>query len=259
MTVTLAALQDFLTRELALSVWPFFRVAGVLMVAPVVGARLVPARVRIALAVAVTVVIAPLVPAAPPLAPSLVTVLLLVQEVLLGAAIGMCLQMVFDALIIAAETIAMSVGLGFATMVDPQRGVTVPVLGQFFVILGTLIFLSLGGHLALLELIAGSFATAPIGVPFTAAGAFALVAFGTEMFAGAVRIALPAITALLVVNAALGVTSRAAPQLNLFAVGLPLGMLLGFAIILLNLENLAALTAELLEAAFAAAGGILAP
>ena len=258
MTITLAALEDFLARELALNVWPFFRIAGVLMVAPVIGARLVPVRVRVALAVGVTLVVAPLAPVQAPFAPSLLTGLLVIQEVLLGAAIGFCLQMVFDALIIAAETIAMGMGLGFATMVDPQRGVSVPVLGQFFVILGTLVFLSLGGHLAALRLLATSFEAAPIGTPFAAAGIWSLVAFASEMFAGAVRIALPAITALLVVNLALGVTSRAAPSLNLFAVGLPLGMLLGFLIVLLNIENLAALTTELLESEFGAVGRIVA-
>src|SRR5690606_5774479 len=137
--------------------WPFFRIAGVLMVAPVFGARLVPARVRLAFALAVTFVLAPVLPApAQSLEPNLMSGLLIAQEVLLGVAIGFCLQMLFDALIVAGQTISMGMGLGFAMMVDPQRGVSVPMIGQFFVIMGMLIFLALGGHLAVLQLIADS-------------------------------------------------------------------------------------------------------
>ena len=118
---------------------------------------------RIALSVAVTVVISPLIPVTQPFDLSLATGFTVLQEVLIGVAIGFCLQMIFDALIIAGQTIAMSMGLGFATMIDPQRGISVPVISQFFVILGLLIFLALGGHLATLRLIADSFEILPLG------------------------------------------------------------------------------------------------
>ena len=259
MMIPLDAFSALLSRELALDIWPFFRIAGVLMVAPVFGARLVPIRVRVALAVAVTVVLAPVLPAAARVfEPSLASGLVLVQELLLGIAMGFCLQMIFDALIIAGQTIAMGMGLGFATMVDPQRGVAVPVIGQFFVILGLLIFLSLGGHLATLRLIADSFELLPLGQPFPIDGIWLLVSWGSEMFAGAVRIALPAATALLVVNIAFGVVSRAAPTLNLFAVGLPAGLLLGFVILLVNINNLSALIADLLASSLATIARMLA-
>jgi flagellar biosynthetic protein FliR len=166
--------------------------------------------------------------------------------------------MIFDALIIAGQTISMGMGLGFAMMVDPQRGVSVPVIGQFFVILGMLIFLALGGHLATLRLIADSFAALPLGVPLPTDGVWVLVTYGSEMFAGALRIALPAATALLVVNIAFGVMSRAAPTLNLFAVGLPAGLLIGFLILLVNIEHLAALMATLLESSLGAIARMLA-
>ena len=87
------------------------------------------------------------------------------KKCLIGVAIGFCLQMIFDALIIAGQTIAMGMGLGLATMIDPQRGISVPVISQFFVILGLLIFLALGGHLATLRLIADSFEILPLGQP----------------------------------------------------------------------------------------------
>jgi flagellar biosynthetic protein FliR len=156
--------------------------------------------------------------------------------------------MIFDALIVAGQTIAMGMGLGLATMIDPQRGISVPVISQFFVILGMLIFLSLGGHLATIRLLSDSFTLLPLGRPLSTDGVWMVVSWGGQMLAGAVRIALPASTALLVANIAFGVMSRAAPTMNLFAVGLPAGLLIGFVILLMNVSHLSALLAQFLQA-----------
>jgi flagellar biosynthetic protein FliR len=247
MQIPLDVLQSLLSSQLAFSVWPFFRIAGVFMVAPVFGARLVPARVRLALTVTATIVMAPLLPPAPPFELSLPAGVVIVKEVVLGIAMGFCLQLIFDALIFAGQTIAMGMGLGLATMIDPQRGIAVPVVSQFFVILGMLIFLSLGGHLAIVRLIADSFTLLPLGESLSRDGLWQLANWGGQMFAGAVRIALPATTALLVANIAFGVMSRAAPTLNLFSVGLPAGLLIGFLLLLLNIGHLSALLAEFLQ------------
>jgi len=248
MQIPLEVLQAMLSRELALSVWPFFRIAGVLMVAPVFGARLVPMRIRLALAVAATFVMSPLLPVTQTFELTLTAGVIVIQEVLVGVAMGFVLQMIFDALIIAGQTIAMGMGLGLATMIDPQRGISVPVVSQFFVILGMLIFLSLGGHLATIRLISDSFTLLPLGRALSTDGIWMIVSWGGEMLAGAVRIALPAATALLVANIAFGVMSRAAPTLNLFAVGLPAGLLIGFLILVMNVSHLSALLAQLLQA-----------
>src|SRR5215468_1015852 len=141
MQIPLDVIEALFSRELAVNVWPFFRIARVVMVAPVFGARLVPMRTRLAFAVAATYVLSPLVAATAPFELSLGAVFTVIQEVLIGVAIGFCLQMIFDALITAGQTIAMSMGLGLATMIDPQRGVSVPVISQFFLIIGTLIIL----------------------------------------------------------------------------------------------------------------------
>ncbi len=257
MQIPLEVLQGLLSRELAISIWPFFRIAGVLMIAPVFGARLVPMRVRVALSVAATIVLAPVLPVTQPFEFTLATALVVMQEVLIGVAMGFCLQMIFDALIVAGQTIAMGMGLGLATMIDPQRGVSVPVLSQFFVILGLLIFLSLGGHLATIRLIADSFSLLPVGTPFATDGVWQLVTWGGQLFAGAVRIALPAATALLIANIAFGVMSRAAPTLNLFAVGLPAGLLIGFLILLLNIGHLSGLIGEFLQSTLTAIAEML--
>ena len=230
MPVSIELLDVLLLEQIGSYLWPFFRIAGVLMVAPVFGARLVPVRIRMILTLAVTFLLVPVLPASPPFEASVATGLLLAQELLIGVAMGLTLQMVFDALVIAGQTIAMTMGLGFAMLVDPQRGVSVPVLSQFFLIIGILIFLSLGGHLAVLQMLAESFQILPMGNLLPRESIWVFVIWGGEMFVGAIRIALPAVVAMLVVNIAFGVMSRAAPTLNLFAVGFPSALLLGFVI-----------------------------
>jgi flagellar biosynthesis protein FliR len=250
MAIPLQTLEALLSAEIARLAWPFFRIAGLVMVAPVFGARLVPIRIRLALAVAVTMAVAPGL-AMPPTAfdASFGGALVVVHEVLVGAAMGFTLQMIFDAVIVAGQTIAMSMGLGFAMMVDPQRGVSVPVLSQFYVIVGMLVFLALGGHLAVIRMLFDSFGALPIGATFSSDGLWALVSWGSQLFAGAMRIALPAVTALLVMNLAFGVMSRAAPTLNLFAIGFPTAILVGFVVLFLNMGSFPNVFSGLLEAA----------
>ncbi len=238
-----------MAAEVAPYIWPFFRIFGVVMVAPVFGARLVPVRARVAMGVALTLAIAPTVPQVQPFESAVANAFLIGHEIVIGVAMGFVLQMIFDALVIGGQTIAMSMGLGFAMMVDPQRGVSVPVLSQFFVIFGMLIFLSVGGHLALIRVLAESFETLSIGQLADIGSIALLVNWGSDMFIGAVRIALPAVSALLIANLAFGVMSRAAPTLNLFAVGFPVALLLGFIVLLVNIGSFGPLLSSLLEGA----------
>ena len=233
------SLETLLNQELARYGWPFLRIAGLAMVAPVFGSRTVSPRVRIALCLTLTALVAPSLPPPPDIPPfSLAGFLVAAQEVLIGAAMGFVVQMVFDALVIGGQTVAMTMGLGFAMLVDPQRGVSVPVLSQFLIVLGILIFLALDAHLLLLQLLVDSFRWVSVGQGIAGDGYWALLNWGSGMFNGALTIALPAVVALLVVNFAFGVMSRAAPTLNLFAVGFPAALLLGFLILWLNTPNL---------------------
>lgn len=231
---------------------PFVRIAAALIVAPVFSARLVPARVRLLLAFGLTLVIAPLLPPVPVADPfSAVTLLLIMQQFVIGLIIGTVLQMVFDAMVVAGQTAAMSMGLGFAFMIDSQRGVSVPVLSQFFLVLTTLVFLAIDGHLALIDLLADSFVTMPVGdAGVLRDGIWATALWGSKLFAGAMLVALPAVAALLVVNFSFGVMSRAAPTLNLFAVGFPVTLTLGFVIILWSLPGLQSAMLDMTADAF---------
>jgi len=233
--------------------WPFIRIGAMLMSAPVFGARMVPVRVRLALAMVLAWVLSPMVYSdAVTIDPlSAEGLLVTVQQVLIGLSIGFTLQMVFSALVIAAQSMAMGMGLGFAIAVDPQNGVQVPVIAQYYLTLSTLIFLALNGHLLLIQVLVDSFQSLPVSPGgLSRDGLWALVNWGGRMFAGAVMIALTAMASLLVINIAFGVMSRAAPQLNIFGVGFPVMMGAGFMIIMLSLPGLIPHVTELLQDAF---------
>jgi len=133
--------------------WPFVRIGACFMVAPLIGAQFVPARMRLILAGAVTLLVAPLLPPPQIVAFSGAGVVTTVQQVLIGAAMGFVLQLIFDALAMGGQLLSNTMGLGFAFNVDPLRGAGTPVLGQFYMLLVTLTFLSLNGHLLLIEML----------------------------------------------------------------------------------------------------------
>jgi flagellar biosynthetic protein FliR len=235
-TINIAELQPLI----AALFYPFVRIGACLMVAPVFGAHFVPRRLRIVLAVAISLLIAPLLPKAElPAMLSMAGITVTAQQLLIGVALGFVLQLMFDALSLGGQLLANGMGLGFAFNLDPLRGVSTPALGQLYVILGTLTFLSLNGHTAVLQLLVDSFRGWPVGVDGPDRDTLQRLAnWGGLIFSGALRIALPGVTALLVVNLAFGVVSRAAPSLNLFAVGLPVTLAVGTAVVLYGLPTM---------------------
>jgi flagellar biosynthetic protein FliR len=219
--------------------WPFVRIGSCFMVAPAFGTSSVPARVRVVLAGAVTFLVAPLVtiPDATPL--SAEGVVITIQQVIIGAALGFSLNILFDAVSLGGEMLGNSMGLSLAFNLDPQSGTSTPTVSQLYSILVTLIFLVLDGHLALVRMLVDGFHTLPIGTTGLGAnGLWSVVNWGSELFSGALAVALPGVTALLVTNLAFGVVSRAAPTLSIFSVGLPLSLVLGLVVILVSLPAL---------------------
>jgi flagellar biosynthetic protein FliR len=233
--------------------WPLFRIGALLGAMPVIGMRTVPARVRLGLALALTLVVAPVIPPAPAIDPlSIAGAMVTLQQVLIGAAMGFLLSLVFGAFVYAGQLVAMQMGLGFASLVDPQHGVEVPVVSQFYVIVVTLVFLALDGHLAVIEALVESFRALPVSpAGLTVATLWQIVAAGGQLFSGALSVALPALVAMLLVNLAFGVMTRAAPQLNIFSVGFPVTLLFGFVVLLLSLPLLGPQFQGLFESEFA--------
>lgn len=230
---------DQINEMMANAYWPFVRISAMLMIAPIYAASSFPVRIRVVLAVVVTAALYPTLEPVRGIDPvSLQGFIVLAHQVVIGAAMGFILQMSFQLLVIAGETIAMTMGLGFARMVDPQNGVQVPVVAQYYIIIATLLFLSMNGHLLLLQMVIQSFEILPVAeIGMSREGLWLVVQWGSQMFVGALLIALPAVTALLVANIAMGIITRAAPQLNIFAVGFPLMLLLGFILLMLTLPS----------------------
>lgn len=138
----------------------------------------------------------------------------------------------------AGQIVAIQMGMGFASMVDPANGVSVAVIGQFFTMLVTLLFLSMNGHLVVFEVLTESFTTLPVGGGLMTAQYWELAGKLGWVLGAALLLVLPAVTALLVVNIAFGVMTRAAPQLNIFSIGFPLTLVLGLFIVWVGLADI---------------------
>jgi flagellar biosynthetic protein FliR len=247
-TLTQAQLEGWIGQLF----WPFIRIGACFMVAPAFGALFIPARLRLVLAGAVAFLVAPLIPQPTGIvAFSLAGIVVTAQQVLIGVTLGFALQILFDAVSMGGQLLANSMGLSFAFNVDPMRGTGTPALGQLYALLVMLTFLTLDGHLALIEVLVEGFRTLPIGeTSFSDQGLWAIIGWGTQIFSGALAVALPGITALLIVNIAFGVMSRAAPTLNLFAVGFPISLVFGLLIVLVGLPSLQSAFVALLGKAF---------
>jgi flagellar biosynthesis protein FliR len=236
MNVDLAQLQPLIAGLL----WPLGRIAGLMLTAPILGANSIPVRVRVGIALILTLALAPLAQAPAQLDPlSLPALVVVAQQVVTGAAIGFALRLAFEAVALGGDLIASTMGLGFSQVVDPQSGASTPLMGQFYLVIASLLFLAMNGHLALIALLADgmrghALATLHIGPD----GLWDLLGWTTHLFGGAIRVALPALIALLIVNAGFGAISRAAPSMNLFAVGFPITITLGFVVIWLSLRTL---------------------
>ena len=239
--------------------WPMLRVSGFALTAPTFSETVVPRLVKIVLTLGLTFLMAPLVQVPANLSIfSGAGLLAAVQEVLIGVAIGMVVQLTFEALTFAGQTISMTMGLGFATLVDPQRGANTTVLGQMFMIFGILTYLAVNGHLVLLGALAESFQTLPIGVAHVDKNfGLSVVLWGARVFESGLLIALPAVIALVIVNLALGVVTRAAPQLNLFGIGFTITLLCGFFVLIVGLDGMMSGISSLINSALMAVADLV--
>lgn len=249
MNVDLAQLPTFLAAFL----WPLARVSGLLLTAPVLGASVLPVRVRAGLAVILALVLMPLTPApGAAVVLSLAGFATLLQQVVVGAAIGFALALAFAALTFAGSLVTNAMGLSFAQSASPLDGHDAPAIGELYTLLATLIFLALDGHLRLIALLATGMRHASWTAALPGGGQlWQLLQFAAQLFRGAVLVALPALAALLIANAGFGVISRAAPALNLFSIGFPISIALGFIGVWAGLVTLPAAFAQLRHAAFA--------
>ncbi|SEK68829.1 flagellar biosynthetic protein FliR [Nitrosovibrio tenuis] len=217
--------------------WPLARILALLAATPVLGNAAVPARVKIGLGMLITLVIAPTIGPLPKIDPaSLEGLLVLSQQILIGVAMGFAMRIVFSAVEMAGEIAGLQMGLGFATFFSAHSDGSTLVVGKFLGLLATLAFLSVNGHLLVLSVLAESFNAFPVSAePFSVSGWKTLADWGSKIFLVGLKLALPIVASLLIVNLALGILTRAAPQLNIFAVGFPITLIAGMVALIMSL------------------------
>lgn len=228
---SLQGLMDLVLQFFIMSL----RIGAFAIAAPFFGSRLIALPTRIIFACGMAVFV--MTQVAPPPARELTSPMLvptIAQELALGLAAGLVLNIFFGSVSIAGEKIASTAGLSFAAQVDPSSGGQTPVLSQIFSLFLTAIFLSMNGHLVALGLLVESYRFVPVGAGVSYGGLIAAGGVATgEMFATAARLMLPLVAMLFLVNVTIGLITRSAPQLNLFSFGFPITLITVFVLLFL--------------------------
>jgi len=234
--------------------FPLARVLGLVATAPLWSTAGIPRRTRLILGLAITIAIAPVLPPMPDVQPaSMAGLWILGQQMLIGIAMGFAARIVFAAMDMAGTYIGFQMGLGFATFYDPIDGAQTPVVAEFIGLIALLLFMALDGHLLYVTTLAQSFHAIPVGPEALSPNSWRnLAELGGKIFSAGLLLALPVMVALMITNVALGVLTKAAPQLNLFALGFPLTLMGGFVAIGISLSYLSAPLQELYDFALRA-------
>lgn len=254
----LSVSSDVLQAWVSGLLWPLTRILAVIASAPIFSNRAMPGQVKLGFGLVLTLIIMPTVPALPKVDMlSLAGLLILAQQIVIGAAIGFSMRIVFAAVEMAGQLGGMTMGLGFASFYDPQSQGQSTSVSQFFVLLAMMVFLSLNGHLLLIATLAGSFLSLPISTePTTHINGMALATWGGKIFSTGLLMSLPVVAALLITNMALAVLTRTAPQLNLFGIGFPITIGIGFLIIALSLPGMLQPLRLLMDESFSFVAGL---
>ena len=220
--------------------WPFLRTLAVFTAAPVFSLRAIPIRAKVALAFFVALAAQaslqdlPVIGINDPQALGAV-----IQQVGVGLAIGFAVRVVFAAVELAGEVVGFQMGLNFAAFFDPTIGAQSSAVARFFGQMTSLLFLAMNGHLMVLFAITRSFKSFPVDQNFLETLAhMKLQRLGADLFASALWISLPMVGMLMFANLALGIVSRVAPQMNIFAVGFPITLAIGLVSIAVTLPML---------------------
>ena len=218
--------------------WPFLRITAFLWAMPMFGDRLQAVKVRILLGFFLAILVAPMTPSMPEIEPfSLRAVFVSVEQIFAGFLMGFCIMILFAVLTLLGQILSLQMGLAMGVMNDPSSG-SVPLISQLFVILGSLLFLSMNGHLIAFDVVVESFFVWPVGSPFGDLAIERILALGGWMFASALLLAMPAVVAMLIVNLTFGVMNRSAPSLNVISIGFPMSMMMGLLAAFLTLSGI---------------------
>ena len=236
--LTLTSME--LNTWIAALLWPLSRILGLISAAPLFGNSSFPLTGKVLLSVMLAMIMAPAIPAGPAIDPmSLAGLLIVLQEMLIGLAMGFSMRIVFAAIEMAGEVSSLTMGLGFASVFDPQTRGRSSAISQFLTLIATMAFLSVNAHLVLLEGLAESFISLPVsGTPIAVAAPYQMARWGAIIFSAGLQLSLPIVAGLLITNIALGILTRAAPQLNIFGIGFPISLGVGLLLITQTLPYL---------------------
>jgi flagellar biosynthetic protein FliR len=236
--ITLTSVE--MNTWIAALLWPLTRILGLIAAAPLFGNTSVPVSVKVSLGVILAAIMAPAIPALPAADPmSMAGFLILLQELLIGLGMGFAMRVVFAAIEMAGEVSSLTMGLGFASFFDPLTHGRSSAVSQFLALIATMAFLAVNAHLVLLSALAESFISMPISAtPISAGAPLEVARWGGRIFSAGLQLSLPIVAALLITNVALGILTRAAPQLNIFGIGFPVSLGVGLLVISLTLPYL---------------------
>jgi len=220
--------------------WPAVRVLSVFSTAPIFNEKGIQKKARVLLALAISFLITPNLPDIKVEIFSMDGLWVGAKELIIGAAIGLSVQLLFVAVRTAGEIIGLQMGLSFATFFDPSGGGNMPVIARILNLLVTLLFLTFNGHLWMLDILAKSFTVLPVSAsPLGTDALLALVENAGMIFTFGIQLGLPIITLLLSINLTLGLLNRLTPQLSIFVIGFPLTLSVGMTALILMMYSLA--------------------
>lgn len=209
--------------------WPFLRVLAVFTSAPVFSSKAFPVRARVALAFFIAFAAQPSLQGQPIISitgPEAMGAV--VQQVGIGLAIGFAVRLVFAAVELAGEVVGFQMGLNFASFFNPSLNTQSSAVATFFGQMAACLFVVMNGHLMVLMAVIKSFKAFPVDQNFLeAVKTMKLYDLGSDLFASGLWIALPMVGILMFVNLALGIVSRVAPQMNIYAIGFPITLTVG--------------------------------
>lgn len=233
--VTFAQLQAWIMAFL----WPFARITAFLAASPLWGHSSVPNQAKVGLAALVAMVIAPTIALPDVPLVSWAGFGIMVEQMLIGIAIGLVMHVTFAVVQATGEFIGLQMGLAFATFFDPSSGTNMVVLSRYLYMITLLMFLAFNGHLIVLEILATSFDTLPLGLGGFNAGGFEMLArYGGTIFMSGMLLALPLVGSLLIINLSMGILNRSAPQLTVFNIGFPTSLTVGLALMMVLMTDI---------------------
>ncbi|CAM3062922.1 flagellar type III secretion system protein FliR [Paenibacillus taichungensis] len=247
--------METLLQSFPVALLMFCRIASFFVTAPVFSARNVPNSIKIGLSAFVTFTVYMVYGIDQVVPTDLSYILLVIREILIGLLLGFVAYLLMTAIQTAGTFIDLQIGFGMANVYDPMTGASAPLTGNFKYAFAVLLFLTMNGHHYLLDAIVYSYRWIPLSNVFflrLADGSIAefLVHTLGQSFMLAFQMSAPIVVALFLTDVGLGFLAKTAPQFNVFAVGMPLKVLVGLAILLLLVPSFAFVFSQLFEVMF---------